>query len=354
MRCPNCGSSLIRTAGDRGIFFSCEGCKGRSVGVALLRRTVERSFVNDIWSRSESAPGSGRDCPSCSNEMRAVDVTPTETLDVCKPCQLVWFDPSAFELAPATGPAPSGPAIPQGHLETIARHQARYIAGRWRNLPDAEIIPPGSLAALPAAMGMPAEEEAGWLRRHPWVTWAVAATIAMIALLTFFDDRLVAELGLIPAETFRLGGLTFVTSFFVTPGVLQGIASVYFLVVFGDNVEDFLGSVNYALLLLVATLVGGILHAFFASDETAPLVGAGAGIAGVLVFYGSRFPQRRLRYFRLNRWFSMPASTAAVLWVLAQAAGGRHLWGTESYTSLPSLIGGSVVGLWFWWLWRNE
>jgi membrane associated rhomboid family serine protease len=151
-----------------------------------------------------------------------------------------------------------------------------------------------------------------------------------------------------------MGGLTLITSFFLHAGVAHVLSNVYFLLVFGDNVEDFLGRFNVVLLLLVPTLAGELVHGLFAPESDAPLIGASAGISGIIVFYSTKFPDRRLRFFRLFRWFSMPASAALGFWAFSQILAARDQLSGSSDVSALAHIGGALVGLWFWFLWRNK
>jgi membrane associated rhomboid family serine protease len=84
------------------------------------------------------------------------------------------------------------------------------------------------------------------------------------------------------------------------------------------------------------------------------LVGASGGISGIIVFYGLRFPQARLRYFRLFRWFSMPALAATGFWVVTQLLAAREQLSGASDVSALAHLGGALVGLGFWFMWRHD
>ncbi len=280
--------------------------------------------------------------------------TGTPALDVCKACQLVWFDPSEFENAPPSATATSTRLdLPEDQIEVIARAQAQEIAREWRNRPDTEISAE-DLLLIPAALGMPLEEQAPEVRTLPWVTWSLAFAVIIFAIFSLGTPRWVSEWGLVPVDAFRRGGITFLTYFFIHGSWFHLAANVYFLMVFGDNVEDFLGRINYVLLVFVGAIAGAAVHALFSPARMAPLVGASAGISGVILFYGLRFPQARLRYFRLFRWFSMPALAATGFWVVTQILGARDQLSGTGDVSFLSHLGGAAIGLWFWFLWRND
>jgi rhomboid family protein len=70
----------------------------------------------------------------------------------------------------------------------------------------------------------------------------------------------VQRFGLIPAEAGRLDGLTFITSFFLHAGVIHLVGNMYFLLVFGNNVEDFLRPLRYLALIALAAFIGDLTH----------------------------------------------------------------------------------------------
>jgi membrane associated rhomboid family serine protease len=167
----------------------------------------------------------------------------------------------------------------------------------------------------------------------------------------------VNDYGLIPALAGRWHGLTFFTSFFLHAGVFHLIGNLYFLCICGDNVEDFLGWPRYLLLIVLAAFAGDLLHLVADPRSNIPSIGASGGIAGVIVFYALQFPHIRLgflfRYWFYFRWIRLPAWFALVLWLLFQFIdAGQQLTGASAVSSLAHL-GGAVVGLLAWLLWRK-
>ena len=80
-----------------------------------------------------------------------------------------------------------------------------------------------------------------------------------------------------------------------------------------------------------------------------PLVGASAGISGVIAYYAITFPQVRLgflwRFYFYFRWFRIPAWAALILFVLVQLLG---VWlQTRGFSNVSALghLGGLAVGV---------
>ncbi len=356
--CPACRTKLIKESTERGIFWYCANCGGRSVGIGLLRRLVAEPYITSLWSRiAEHGIAGGRLCPFCEHPMTTspaipASPAPPEQIDVCMRCQVAWFDAREFEHAPALA-GPPKPELSQEALEAVGRMQAAEIARGWRLAGEEPLSGEETLMAATAALGLPVEEEAGWLKRNPWVSWSLAAVIVIAGIAGLMRPELIRDFGLHAADPFRLGAATFITSLFLHAGVLQFGASIYFLAPFGDNVEDFLGSGNYALLLLVAGLAGGVMHVLFTGDELTPAVGASPAIAGIVVFYALQFPNARIRFLHTVRWHSMPASSALALWLGSQVLTTRPEFLRIGTSSIWIYLGGAATGVLFWRLFRD-
>jgi membrane associated rhomboid family serine protease len=280
-------------------------------------------------------------------------------LDVCKSCQFVWFDPSELEAMPAAAPKPEvkSPAreVPMAARELIAEYQIKEINERTRRAGYGD-EPPELWKWLPCLFGLPVEYANPPLKRFPWITWTCAALILGISIAAFEDVHGAAQrFGLIPNEVRRMGGLTLLSSFFLHGGVVHLLGNLYFLLVFGDNVEDFVGRRRFVVLLIAATLGGALLHVLADPSSTRPCVGASGGISGIIAFYAMQFPHAKLGFlFRLGLWFrwvSMRAYVALILWVLYQCLIAAMQISGVSRVSAMAHLGGAIVGLLFWqWL----
>jgi membrane associated rhomboid family serine protease len=364
--CPKCNRRLVRAKTEQGFFFRCPGCDGRAVGLAVLRRAIPRGYVNRLWAKARERGGHrGQSCPICSRPMVEIPVPVGKQevpLDVCAGCQFVWFDPQEFEQLPVQRPKPK--KDPRGRLpekvrEAMAMADLKVDQARQRGGDFGAEPPDWSWKTIPALFGMPVEHEVNSVRCWPWVTWGLAAVMGLTYLATFANlEQVIGEFGLVPAEPWRHGGLTFVTSFFLHGGLLHLIGNAYFLLVFGDNVEDHLGRWRYGLLVLLAALVGDLLHILGDPRDVIPCVGASGGISGVIVFYALKFPRARLgfmfRYWFYFRWIHVPAWFALIGWLLLQALLTYSQLAGVSNVSALAHLGGAGVGLIAWVLWRED
>jgi membrane associated rhomboid family serine protease len=284
-------------------------------------------------------------------------------LDVCSYCQSVWFDPREFdEIWPvpvAELDASAGRELPEKAREAIALAALRVDEMRHRGDDFSDEAPEEVWKWLPALLGMPVEHDVNAVRIWPWATWGLAAVMALTLALTYQQlESVVFDYGLIPSALFRHGGITFLTSFFLHAGLLHLIGNAYFLLVFGDNVEEELGTWRFLLLVGAAALVGDLAHAAADPRSDTPCVGASGGISGVITYYALRFPRAKLgfmfRYWTYFRWITMPAWFALVLWFLLQLwlAHGQ-IAGLTNVSALAHL-GGAAVGLGAWALGRKQ
>jgi membrane associated rhomboid family serine protease/Zn-finger nucleic acid-binding protein len=357
--CPNDQLVLIRASPRRGVFWTCSSCGGRAVGLGQLRETVDPGLVTDLWTRARDGNATtDRPCPICAQPMALVSLDRNGTgpaVDVCRTCYVVWFDPQEFEvLQPIVEPEPVPERpIPDQAAEILAIAASEAIKERARR--DSGREPPeGSWKYLPALMGMPVEYEQPLLSRVPLMTWTLVGFIVAFSIRAFFNlEVAVLEYGLIPAQAGRAGGLTFITSFLLHGGLLHLIGNMYFLIMFGDNVEDYLGKVRYALLIIGAAFVGDLAHIALDPRSTIPVIGASGGISGILAYYVLRFPKARLgilfRFFLYFRWIQMPAYAWGLLWVAFQLVGALQQVSGASNVSALAHLGGAAVGVAFWW-----
>lgn len=364
--CPRCHQRLLRTKIEEGIFFRCPQCDGRAVGLSVLRKVIPRVYVNRLWNQARERQGHrGQGCPICGRAMQEVPV-PVDgqevPLDVCAGCQFVWFDPHEFEQLPAQTPKSTEDRrerLPAKVREAMAMAELKADAARRRGGDFGGRPPEETWKWLPALFGMPVEQEVNPVCCWPWITWGLAAVMVLTFAFTYHNlAGVVQEYGLVPAEPWRHGGLTLLTSFLLHGGLFHLIGNLYFLLVFGDNVEDHLGLWRYGLLLLLAALVGDALHVLADPRSVMPCVGASGGISGVIVFYALKFPRARLgflfRFWLYFRWFHVPAWFALIGWLLLQGLLTHQQLAGVSNVSALAHLGGAGVGLVGWALWRES
>jgi membrane associated rhomboid family serine protease len=174
-------------------------------------------------------------------------------------------------------------------------------------------------------------------RTFPYVTAAlVAINIGVFAYeLLLMGGRgsaalndFITQYGIIPQQFSGHSLLDYrlITSIFLHGGFLHLISNLLFLMAFGDNVEDGLGHLRYAVLYLVWGVIGGLTHIFFNAGSLVPTIGASGAIAGVLGAYLVMFPRGSVRVFFLFFIFftftRLPAIFLIGSWFIMQLFNG--------------------------------
>lgn len=355
LTCPECSGNLVRTRTPNGVVYGCNHCSGRMVGVAVLRKErAEREFMRDAWQRArEGSARPGRACPHCQRPMSLVDVPASGqdvALDVCTRCSCVWFDPGEYDTVPRQESVePAKQELSAKAREAIALRHVQQIKKRGEAA-AADEAPDQAWQIVPAVFGLPVECNVPAISCRPWVTWGVAAVTMAVFLATVRHlEANIEAWGFIPSLWERKGGATLVSAFFLHAGVWHVLSNLYFLLVFGDNVEDDLGRVRFAALLVFAEVAGQIAHGALDPRSTVPCVGASAGISGVIAYYAVAFPSARLalmwRFAFLFRWIRIPAWAAFAFWILIQALIAHQQMGGLGSVSALAHLGGAAVGL---------
>lgn len=350
--CPTCATSLRTIRQRDGLVYVCDRCSGRAVGIQQIRRFAGDRFSTQLLHQINSADETtARGCPFCSGKMRRLlCVDPPLSLVGCRSCRIVWFEPNQFEAIP------EGALVSQDELEALAvellekdRVKRKAVEAGQSVLPDA------GWKALPAMIGLPVELNTEPLPGRPWATWSLTALIVIISLIAFRNVQSAAnQFGFIGAKAWRYGGFTFISSFFLHGGWLHLISNMYFLVVFGKRVENFLGWWRSLLLVFLSTLGGDLLHLLAQSHSTVPCVGASGGISGVIVFYALSFPKTRLGMMMWFRWVAIPVWIALLFWLLFQFI--LAYLQTQGIGNIGALahLGGALTGFCCWLYWSKR
>lgn len=359
--CPTCKIHLQTVRQREGLYYYCDQCNGRAVTVPQIRRMAGDRFASGLIRKVNTATRvSWLSCPFCECPMKSFDVSdPPVTLDSCKPCVTVWFEAGKFEVLPE-GVIES----PDSLLLTATEAEAKYKMQQQAALGE-EILtdpPDATWKWVPAALGFPVKYYDAEISCRPWAMWTLSLIITIVSVCAFFDLRsAVDNFGMVPAHALRYGGLTLLTSFFLHAGVLHLVGNMYFFLLFGGEVEGFLGWRRFLILIFSSTIVGHLFHIMGNPHSHIPCIGASGGISGVLVFFACQFPRARIAIFWWLLWFRgrsgwirLPAWTAFILWFLLQLFGILKQSLGISHVAYLAHIGGVATGFALWLLWRKR
>jgi membrane associated rhomboid family serine protease len=168
-------------------------------------------------------------------------------------------------------------------------------------------------------------------------------------------DKLIAQYGLIPAKIDFSDWTTltpFITSQFLHGGFFHIASNLWFLWIFGDNVEERLGFFFFPIFYLFAGIFGAFLQYIFASDSTIPIIGASGAIAGVLGAYFVLFPNHFIKtlvpIYGFFTIVNIPASLMLFYWFFTQVFNGVATVTTSAFAlggiAWFAHIGGFITG----------
>jgi len=165
----------------------------------------------------------------------------------------------------------------------------------------------------------------------------------------------VRDWGFVPARFLadpRADAITVLTSMFLHGGWMHIGGNMLFLWVFGDNVEDALGHLRYAVFYVAGGVLAAGAQMFVDPSSTIPMVGASGAIAAVLAGYVSLYPRARvlvaLPIFVIITFFEFPAWLVILEWFALQllsGLGSLALPTTGGGVAFFAHIGGFVAGL---------
>ncbi len=145
--------------------------------------------------------------------------------------------------------------------------------------------------------------------------------------------------------------VTFVTSMFLHGGWAHLIGNMWYLWIFGDNIEDRLGHGRYLAFYLTGGIVAALVQYVTQPSSGVPTVGASGAIAAVLGAYAVTFPRARVTtLIPLFPFFPIVHLSALVvlgLWFVLQFFSGALslAWGARGGVAWWAHIGGFAFGI---------
>ena len=199
-------------------------------------------------------------------------------------------------------------------------------------------------------------------------TYVTIALIAINVLIFFWTylrgmqgfQIITYQFGMIPSEIMQGIELTpqFSSPIYFTPfssmfmhgGIMHLAGNMLYLWIFGNNIEDHVGSVKFIIFYLVSGLAAAFLFIVFSPDSEIPMVGASGAIAGVMGAYLVLYPKAKIMtllfLFYFIRIIRVPAVVVLGFWFVYQL-----------FMSMASGGGGGVAwlahvgGFAFGWVW---
>jgi membrane associated rhomboid family serine protease len=199
-----------------------------------------------------------------------------------------------------------------------------------------------------------------------WVWWYVqGAGFSPQAL-----ESSICALGAIPAEVTgavaqgagpcRLGGLTWqalVSSMFLHGSWMHLVGNMWFLWIFGNNVEDSMGHLRFLVFYLLTGLVAALSHVFTDPGSVVPMAGASGAISAIMGAYLVLYPRAAVHtlffFFFFIRIVPLPAWVMLGYWMVIQVVSSAATPAGGGGVAYWAHIGGFVAGAALILLFRN-
>ncbi len=199
-----------------------------------------------------------------------------------------------------------------------------------------------------------------------WMTLALILAnlgifLYQLTLPTNEGLALLQNYALIPME-FRVGHnlqfsnqvpfyATLITSLFLHGGWFHLLSNLLYLWIFGDNVENKLGSLHFLFFYLFCGVVGSLFQVYSDMNTQTPLLGASGAISGVLAAYLRYFPRAKIAalipFVYILRPVVLPAWVVLGFWVATQVIEAQYATKGLSGIAYFSHLGGFAAGFLF-------
>jgi membrane associated rhomboid family serine protease len=173
----------------------------------------------------------------------------------------------------------------------------------------------------------------------------------MLSLDPYTQNHFIRQYALVPA---RLNLSALITSLFLHGGWMHIIGNMWFLWVYGDNVEDILGHGKYLVFYLLCGVIASATQYAISPDSQVPILGASGAIAGVMGAYLIKVPHSRILTLIpiIVFWttIEIPAVLILVYWFILQFFSGIGSIGYSQAASQGGVaffahVGGFIAGM---------
>jgi len=190
----------------------------------------------------------------------------------------------------------------------------------------------------------------------PWVTAAIIGLNTIVLAIEFLSsdlDGLFMRWAMVPAYM-DFGDITtlypFVTSMFLHGGFMHFLGNMWFLMIFGDNVEVKLGRPGFAAFYILSGITAGLVQYAFIPNEVIPCLGSSGAIAAIMGFYLVKYPHALVTtlipFFGIVKIIRLPAQAILIYWIGIQLLSGTltNALAMSSGVAWWAHIGGFLTG----------
>ncbi|HPQ68665.1 MAG TPA: rhomboid family intramembrane serine protease [bacterium] len=185
-------------------------------------------------------------------------------------------------------------------------------------------------------------------KRTPVVTYGLVALNVLVFVYQLIDPSDGLRFACVPRQIIRIPLdrslwplFTMITSAFLHGGVLHLLFNMWFLWIFGDNVEDKLGPVRFLGFYLMGAVAAAAAHIIVSLGSPIPMIGASGAISAVLGAYLFYFPKAKIKSLVIFFIVPLPAWLFLGIWFGTQILSTLS---TEQGVAWFAHIGGFLYG----------
>jgi membrane associated rhomboid family serine protease len=331
--CPKCLSDMTELEHQGVTIDVCPGCRGIWLDpgeLAQLRGAAEDlpGEVDSIASGTRHLETSTYICPRCQGGFDTFEYAPGTGLyiDRCKDCKGIYLDAGELKkvhtitgrrrLLGLESPAESDRAL----RETMKRERARHRQ-RPEDRPSDRRSSGAGVYFFQLLTGLPVEVEAR-RARFPAVTLSLIVICSLVFLLQLLAPGgaywLYNTFAFVPERLFygdpgAIPGLF--TGMFLHGGLLHLLGNMYFLWVFGDNVEDRMNRGLFIAFYLLCGIAASLIHGAMTLRPEIPTLGASGAISGIMGAYLVLYPRRRMYQIFFFMQFRVSVAFYLLFWL---------------------------------------
>lgn len=358
--CPRCSYPLVHE--PQSSVDHCHRCGGTLVDTRAIDSYTGPWANPSIWREKlgHATIGQKLQCGNCPGQMTGFQVPfggRSVVVDHCDTCGSLWLDVGEGEKLSSIVQAAD-------QAGTFSAPSSSWTAPVDEDLAyqQTHTAPPGvGTYVFQVFTGMPIEV---WnpVRNVPYVTRGLVVGLVFIFALQLMymlpmpDEatklEFLKQIGLSPEHVLRGERIWGLLSYMLLHGgVYHLVSNLYFLWLFGDNVEDRLGPANFLVLFVTAGFLGGVLEVIFTGNPGIPVVGASGSIAGLMAAYMVLFPKIRLWVVWFFVRWRVPVFVYLGFWIVLQIVGMSFGVGQVAWMAH---IGGFLAGLGLGALYRSS
>ena len=191
---------------------------------------------------------------------------------------------------------------------------------------------------------------------YPFTTYTIIGLNVSVFLLQFYiagnnqdlARSIIFKFGLVPN---RFNIIDVITSMFLHGGIYHIVGNMWFLYIFGDNIESILGHIRFIYFYIFCRAGAAFLQFIVEPTSSIPMVGASGAISGVLGAYMIKFPKAKVHVIAVVIFFIttfvVPAQVVLGVWFLMQLSGGLGSLGIDTTGGIAwfAHIGGFICGV---------